>query len=74
LLFGDGIYFARRLATSNTVGKPAPGTRLKNPLRKMLLRTLLVVLAMVPVFALPYPFELDLFIPLLMLLFALATV
>ncbi|MDO9574618.1 MAG: hypothetical protein Q7I94_06450 [Candidatus Contubernalis sp.] len=52
----------------------ADSQRRKSPLPKMLLRTFLVVLASAPVFMLPYPLELDIFIPLLMLLFALATV
>ncbi len=45
-----------------------------SPLPRLLGRSLLVVLAALPVFILPYPFELDLFAPLLMLCFALATV
>ena len=45
------------------------------PLVKGLLRTLLVALAAAPTFILSsYPFELDIFLPLLMFLFALATV
>ncbi len=51
-----------------------PAAAKKNPVGKMLLRTFLIVLASAPVFALPFPFELDLFVPLVMLLFALATV
>jgi hypothetical protein len=45
-----------------------------SPLPRLLGRTLLVVVAALPVFLLPYPFELDLLMPLIMLCFALATV
>jgi hypothetical protein len=45
------------------------------PLGMGLLRTLLVTLMVLPIFALTfYPFELNMFLPLLMFLFALATV
>jgi hypothetical protein len=55
---------------------PAPQDAAKeaSPLPRLLGRTLLVVLAALPVFVLPYPFELDLLAPLIMLCFALATV
>lgn len=46
----------------------------RNPLPRLLGRSALVVLAALPVFLLPYPFELDLLVPLIMLCFALATV
>lgn len=45
-----------------------------SPLPGLVARSLLIVLATVPVFALPYPFEQDLLVPLILLLFALATV
>jgi len=45
-----------------------------SPLPRLLGRTLLVIVASLPVFLLPYPFELDLLLPLIMLCFALATV
>lgn len=45
-----------------------------SPLPRLLGRTALVVLAMLPIFLLPYPFELDQLVPLIMLCFALATV
>lgn len=48
--------------------------RRRHPLPRLLLHTLLVGFALVPVFALPYPFELDLLLPILLLCFALATV
>lgn len=46
----------------------------RSPLPRLLGRSLLVVLASLPVFLLPYPFELDLLLPLIMLCFALATI
>ncbi len=46
----------------------------RNPLPRFLGRSALVMLASLPVFLLPYPFELDLLVPLLMVSFALATV
>lgn len=51
-----------------------PAATRGSPLPRLIGRSLLVVLATLPVFLLPYPFELDLFAPLLMLCFALATV
>ncbi len=48
--------------------------RQKSPIARSLLNTFLVFLASAPVFMLPYPFELDILVPLIMLLFALATV
>jgi len=46
----------------------------RHPLPRLLLHTLLVPLALLPVFAAPYPFELDLLLPIIVLCFALATV
>jgi hypothetical protein len=40
---------------------------------KHLLGTILIMLAATPLFMLPYPYEIDMFIPLLLLCFALAT-
>lgn len=48
--------------------------RRRHPLPRLLLHTLLVALALVPIFRLPYPFERDLLLPILVLCFALATV
>lgn len=48
--------------------------RQKSPIVRSLLDTFLVFLASAPVFMLPYPFELDILVPLIMLLFALAAV
>lgn len=45
-----------------------------SPVGKLLLWTLGVALASAPSFMLPYPFRLDLFVPILMLAFAVATV
>ncbi len=46
----------------------------RSPLPRLIGRSLLVVLAALPVFSLPYPFELDPLVPLIMLCFGLATV
>lgn len=46
----------------------------RHPLPRLLLHTLLVALALLPIIALPYPFERDLLLPILLLCFALATV
>lgn len=56
--------------------RPAQGDEpsIASPLPRLLGRTLLVILAALPVFILPYPFELDLLAPLFLLCFALATV
>ena len=63
-------YVAHRI-----VPKPAaPGARAK-PLGKAILRTALVALAVAPLFTLSsYPLELDILLPLIMFMFALATV
>lgn len=56
---------------------PSSGVARKGakPLGKALLRTALVILAAAPLFTLSsYPFELDLLLPLILLMFALATV
>ena len=45
-----------------------------NPLPLRLLWTALAVLACIPLFAMPYPLEFDLFLPILLICFALATV
>ncbi|MCX5970535.1 MAG: hypothetical protein NTV14_03390 [Coprothermobacterota bacterium] len=46
----------------------------RNPLPLRLLWTALAVLACLPLFSMPYPLELDLFLPILLVCFALATV
>ena len=64
-------YVTKQIADQGTTQDNLP---LKSPLPRLLVRTLIVILAMIPVFTLPYPFELYLFIPLLLMLMALATV
>ena len=56
--------------------RAAEGKRVKagSPIPKLLLWTLGVALACAPAFMMPYPFRLDLFVPILMFAFALATV
>lgn len=63
--------FVRQRIAASAAMRTAP---IRNPLPRLLARSALVVLAALPVFLLPYPFELDLLIPLIMLCFALATV
>ena len=53
---------------------PARGRARKSPVRGLLLRTALVILATFPLFTLPHPVEIDLFAPLFTLCFALASV
>jgi hypothetical protein len=65
-------YVAKQIAEKGSAS--AAGEPVKSPLPRLFLRTLIVIMAMIPVFTLPYPFELDLFIPLLLMLLALATV
>lgn len=52
---------------------PATASSKRNPVPQLLLHTTLVVAAMVPLFTLPHPVEIDLFLPLLTLCFALAS-
>lgn len=51
-----------------------PPRAAKNPLPGLLLRTLIVILASLPLFALPTPVKVDAFVPLLALCFGLASV
>jgi hypothetical protein len=46
----------------------------KNPLSSLFLRTALTILSCVPLFQLDYPFNVDLFIPILILCFSIATI
>jgi hypothetical protein len=46
----------------------------KNPLTSLLLRTSLTILSCVPLFRLDYPFKVDLFIPIFILCFSMATI
>jgi hypothetical protein len=46
----------------------------KNPMIRLLSRTALTTLACVPLFRLDYPFKIDLFLPIFILCFALATI
>jgi hypothetical protein len=46
----------------------------KNPLSSLFLRTALTILSCVPLFRLDYPFKVDLFIPIFILCFSMATI
>ncbi len=61
------------LVRAHVGSAPEIAPKSANPLPRLLGCSLLLVLAALPVFVLPYPFELDLLAPLLMLCFALAT-
>lgn len=63
--------YVRWMVATPKAGRAAAA---RSPLPRLLGRTALVVLAALPIFLIPYPFELDPFVPLIMLCFALATV
>ncbi|MEZ5840703.1 MAG: hypothetical protein R3D02_09865 [Hyphomicrobiales bacterium] len=65
---------ARVAASIARKGKRTPGRGWRYPLVQPLLLTLGVFLALAPVMAMPYPFEIDLFPVIFTLCFALATV
>lgn len=65
---------AASLVATGIAGAGRPAGARRNPLWGALGLTVVVVLAMLPLFAMPYPFELDMFIVIFTLCFALATV
>ena len=54
--------------------KDLKGVVLKNPLPKYILLSLLTIIMSIPIFLLPYPFEIGSFIPILILFFTLASI
>lgn len=54
--------------------KDLKGVVLKNPLPKYILLSLLTIIISIPIFTLPYPFEINLFVPILILFFTLASI
>ncbi|MDR3494503.1 MAG: hypothetical protein P4L82_07860 [Ancalomicrobiaceae bacterium] len=62
---------AARVAAELAEGRRQTRAR-RNPLPGLLVRTVVTVITCLPFFALPYPYELDLFAPILTLCFALA--
>ncbi len=64
-------YVSKQITEKSSTASEIP---VKNPLPRLLFRTSIVILAVVPVFILPYSFELDIFIPMLLILMALATI
>ncbi|MBK8453482.1 MAG: hypothetical protein WAQ53_05565 [Thiofilum sp.] len=46
----------------------------KNPIGSLLFRTVLTIIACLPFFQMPYPFEIDLFVPIFLVCFAVATI
>jgi hypothetical protein len=59
---------------AHTPRRPENGKPQKNPLFRLLSRTALTVTACIPLFRLDFPFKVDLFIPVLILCFSLATI
>ncbi|MGB9749807.1 MAG: hypothetical protein ACPLWB_03080 [Caldisericia bacterium] len=47
---------------------------IKNPLPKYILLSLLTIIMSIPIFIMPYPFEISLFLPILILFFTLGTI
>ena len=62
--------------TINTHIRPRPENhkRHTHPVSRLLVRTALTILACVPLFRLDYPFKVDLFLPIFILCFAMATI
>jgi hypothetical protein len=58
----------------NILRRPENQQLNKNPLTSLLLRTSLTILSCVPLFRLDYPFKVDLFIPIFILCFSMATI
>ena len=54
--------------------KDSKEERTKNPLPKYILLSLLTIIMSIPIFLLPYPFEIGSFIPILILFFTLASI
>jgi hypothetical protein len=48
--------------------------KIKNPLPKYILLSLLTIIMSIPIFNLPYPFEINLFVPILILFFTLGSI
>jgi hypothetical protein len=59
---------------ANIRQRPENQQRHKNPLSSLFLRTALTILACVPLFRLDYPFKVDLFLPIFILCFSMATI
>jgi hypothetical protein len=72
----DSMYekVAESLKTTVEHNNKTRVVRTKNPLLNILFRTVLVAILMIPMFNMPYPLETDLFLSILILCFALATV
>jgi len=54
--------------------KDSKEERTKNPLPKYILLSLLTIIMSIPIFLLPYPFEIGSFVPILILFFTLASI
>ena len=70
----DGNYDAvAAFVARATARKPAKAASRVNPLPRLLMHTVLIALACLPMFLFEHPIKMDIFVPLLVLCFALAT-
>lgn len=58
----------------NTRRPEAQSAKRRSPLPKLFLLTIAVIIATLPLFDMPYPFEIDLFVPIFLLCFAAASI
>lgn len=58
----------------NTRRPEAQSAKRRSPLPKLFLLTIAVIIATLPLFGMPYPFEIDLFVPIFLLCFAAASI
>ncbi len=58
----------------NTRRPEAQTTKRKSPLPRLIILTLAAIIAILPLFGMPYPFEIDLFVPIFLLCFAAASI
>jgi hypothetical protein len=54
--------------------KDSKEEKIKNPLPKYIILSIITILMSIPIFTLPYPFEVNLFVPILILFFTLASI
>lgn len=58
----------------NTKRPETQSTKRKSPLPRLIILTLAAIIAVLPLLGLPYPFEIDLFVPIFLLCFAAASI
>jgi hypothetical protein len=54
--------------------KDSKEEKIKNPLPKYIILSIITILMSIPIFTLPYPFEVNLFVPILILFFTLVSI